>query len=150
MPLSIQELSKLEFLDMSQNALTGTVPVSLGNMKALTNIRLGGNQFAPSGIPPVFFTILNLKELSMPMTNLSGPIPAWVPLMDRLEYLDLSGNSLTGSIPDGIFGMPNLYTLILRTNKINSLLIPASSPTSRLGKFTSIRHICCRNYVTLF
>jgi Leucine-rich repeat (LRR) protein len=133
--LSIQELSKLEFLDVSQNALTGAVPVSLGNMKALKNIRLGGNQFAPNGIPPVFFTVLNLKELSMPMTSLTGQIPAWVPLMDRLEYLDLSGNSLTGSIPDGMFGMPNLSTLILRNNKINSTL-PSSFPQSQLGKFT--------------
>lgn len=136
-PLLIQSLRNLEFLDLSQNSLVGSLPVSLGNMRALTHIHLGENNFEPGPIPPTLFTISNLRELSLPKTQLTGAIPEWMSMLSQLEYLNLSENTLTSTIPDTMWGMQSLKTLLLQSNLLDSQL-PGSFPQSHLGKFVAI------------
>ena len=136
-PLLIQSLRNLQFLDLSQNSLVGSLPVSLGNMRALTHIHLGTNDFDPGPIPPTLFTISNLRELSLPNTQLTGAIPEWMSMLSQLEYLDLSENTLISTIPDTMWGMPALKTLLLQRNLLESTL-PGSFPQSHLGNFCSV------------
>lgn len=130
-PLMIQSLRNLEFLNLSNNGLEGSIPVSLGNMKSLTHIHLGENNFASGPIPPTLFTISNLKELSLPNTQLTGAIPQWVSIMSQLKYVDFSNNTLTSAIPDSVWGMTALKTLLLSGNLFESTL-PDVFPQSQL------------------
>lgn len=56
--------------------LTGPIPVSIGDLGNLLNVRMQGNA-------------------------LTGPIPDSMADLDDLELLNLSANQLTGTIPDG-------------------------------------------------
>ena len=55
-------------------------------------------------------------------------------MLTNLEYLDVSGNTLTGSIPSDLWAMPALNTLLVKDNKL-SFELPSPFPeSSKLGK----------------
>ncbi|EES11026.1 probable inactive receptor kinase At1g27190 [Sorghum bicolor] len=74
LPALCDWLPFLVTLDLSSNQLTGPIPAELANCRFLNTLRLSGNQ-------------------------LSGQIPASLARLDRLKTLDLSGNRLDGQIP---------------------------------------------------
>ncbi|KAL9460115.1 hypothetical protein AB3S75_003337 [Citrus x aurantiifolia] len=63
-------------LNMSHNALTGSIPSSFGNLK-------------------------QIESLELSMNNLSGKIPAQLASLNFLSVLNLSYNNLVGQIPTG-------------------------------------------------
>lgn len=130
-PLAIQMLSDLEYMDLSNNAFQGAIPVSMGNMKELSHIYLGDNNFEPGIIPPVFFTDMHLKVLSLPNTQLTGRIPQYFSMLTALSHLDLRNNRLTGSIPPEVWSLPSLSTLLLKSNMLQSKL-PEIFPETQL------------------
>lgn len=79
-PYNIGILDSIQILvDLSNNSLSGEIPSSLGNLKALENLNLSHN-------------------------NLSGSVPNSLGTMVSLIHIDLSYNNLEGPLPDeGIF-----------------------------------------------
>ena len=67
-------LSSLEWLDLSNNRLSGEIPPELGNLA-------------------------NLEWLDLSDNRLSGEIPAELGRLSNLRWLDLSDNRLSGEIP---------------------------------------------------
>ena len=57
----------------------------------------------------------SVVELNLSGTGLSGPIPASIKHLKRLERLDLSENKLTGSIPPGLLSLHNTLNGCLRS-----------------------------------
>ncbi|XP_073120801.1 receptor-like protein EIX2 [Henckelia pumila] len=88
----------LSHLDLFSNALEEGIPKTFGNMSSLIHLSLGGNCLT--------------AQLSKVMTNLSGP------LEKKLQYLDLSGNRISGSLPN-ISRFSFLNHLDLCRNKLN-------------------------------
>ncbi len=108
-------------IDLRGNGLSGTLPTSIGDLIYLQILNLGpfenatgGRTFnsLSGGIPT---SIQNLKELTVLdlhyAQGLTGNIPAEIGLLPKLNKLDLSRNSLGGSLPASIF--LNLYDLEL-------------------------------------
>ena len=69
-PAELGSLSRLEILDLNQNALAGEIPAELGSLSNLEILDLSGNGF--------------------------GEIPPELGSLPNLEILDLSHNALTG------------------------------------------------------
>ncbi|KDO38535.1 hypothetical protein CISIN_1g048635mg [Citrus sinensis] len=69
-------------LNMSHNALTGSIPSSFGNLK-------------------------QIESLDLSMNNLSGKIPAQLASLNFLSVLNLSYNNLVGQIPTAKHVLPN-------------------------------------------
>ncbi|CAM6061030.1 unnamed protein product, partial [Sphagnum tenellum] len=124
LPPAIGGLTNLAILDLSGNQLTGPIP-NFGSMTALQTLKLSGNQL--SGPSPVFLdsstsnglanlTFLTTLDLSNNLM-LSGSPPD-LTTMPMLQYLDLSGNQLTGPIPN-FGGMLWLDTLKLSGNQLS-------------------------------
>ncbi|XAR56215.1 Non-specific serine/threonine protein kinase [Bertholletia excelsa] len=108
----IQELTKLQILDLSYNTgLTGPLPSSIGNLKELTNLILVGCGFS-GAIPNSIGSLQQLHILSLNSNNFSGLIPPSIGTLSNLYWLDLAENKLSGPIPVSNSTTPGLDMLV--------------------------------------
>jgi hypothetical protein len=120
---NITGLNWLEEIDLSTNAISGTVPEQLGELMKLRYIYMIGNQFT-GNVPDLCTRPLpTIVKIYFDNNRLSGPIPndlSKCPLTD----LSLQLNQLTGNIPASLLDMPSLVVLDLSQNSLSGQ-IPA-------------------------
>lgn len=92
-------LTRLSFLSLRYNALTGSVPSDFASLKQLRYLYLQHNRLS-GVIPGVLFSMPNLFRLDLAGNRFSGAIPLGFNNLTNLATLFLQGNQLTGSIPD--------------------------------------------------
>lgn len=100
-------------LQLSNNNLTGTIPLEIDDFENLTHIYLNANQLGGT-IPPKTGNMTKLIDLALDYNNLRGSIPATIEnLSINLTKLSLSHNKLSGEIPQEItsLGLDNLYLI---------------------------------------
>ncbi|CAH2053830.1 unnamed protein product, partial [Thlaspi arvense] len=118
--LSFGLCGNLTVFSLSHNNISGDrFPYSLSNCKLLETLNLSRNSLAGK-IPGEGYwgNFENLKELFLAHNLFSGEIPPELSLLCRtLEVLDLSGNSLTGSVPVSLTNCTNLRVLDLSSNE---------------------------------
>ena len=78
------------------NQLTGSIPSQLGNLINLEYLNLGENQL--TGSIPLGEFLSNLVD-SLRENQLTGSIPSVLGNLNNLVFLDLYGNDLTHEIP---------------------------------------------------
>jgi len=66
----------------------------------------------------------DVTSISLPRFSLQGVIPNSIELISKLTYLDLSGNSLSGSLPSGLCSLSLSY-LSMQNNNPSLLCYPA-------------------------
>ncbi|CAN0920184.1 Receptor-like protein EIX2 [Linum grandiflorum] len=110
--------SQLIVLDLSDNQITGKLPVQLYAPK-LETVDIASNRF--EGSVPRWST--NATQFYLHENLFSGPIPQDIgTLMPRLRNLHLSDNSLNGTIPSSICKMADLQVVSLRNNHLSGEL----------------------------
>ena len=72
-----------------------------------------------------------LSELSLTSCSLEGEIPEWISTQKTVNFLDLSKNELQGSFPQWLAEIKVEY-MILSDNKLSGSLPPALFQSSRL------------------
>jgi Leucine-rich repeat (LRR) protein len=103
--------SKLHYLRLNDNNMTGIMPQVMGHLTSLSALSLSNNSISGS-ISPGLQNFTSLEALFLSSNHLSGQIP----LLPRgLEILDVSMNFLSGHFH---FRAPNIEVLILSSNKI--------------------------------
>ncbi|KAL0737705.1 hypothetical protein Bca4012_013915 [Brassica carinata] len=145
---SLSNNNHLQKLDLSHNSLSGQIPSSLGSLTSLRHLDLTGNSFSGTLSDDVFTNCSSLRHLSLSRNHLEGQIPStlfrcsvlnslnlssnrfsgspsfvsgfWK--LQRLRSLDLSFNTLSGSIPLGILYVHNLKVLQLQGNQFSGPL----------------------------
>ncbi|RVX01978.1 LRR receptor-like serine/threonine-protein kinase FLS2 [Vitis vinifera] len=108
--------SKLEALDLSNNDLSGELPLCWKSWQSLTHVNLGNNHFSGK-IPDSISSLFSLKALHLQNNGLFGSIPSSLRDCTSLGLLDLSGNKLLGNVPNWIGELAALKVLCLRSNK---------------------------------
>ena len=84
-------------LRLSDNRLSGELPEELGNLANLQVLRFGGDYTCES---------VCCQPKSPSANRLAGEIPPALGSLANLERLNLSGNQLTGCIPQDLQGIP--------------------------------------------
>lgn len=146
----------LMFLYLSYNNLSGSLPWELTEISDLQGLDISFNNFKFVNIPRVLFELPGLYQLSLagcgiegripealsktpgPLSlldlssnSLSGTIPPWLGKMTQLDTLNLSRNALTSTIPEEIRNLQDLTTLDLHSNYLTgpiASLFAISSP----------------------
>ncbi|BBN10525.1 hypothetical protein MPTK1_5g04220 [Marchantia polymorpha subsp. ruderalis] len=164
-PPSLSKCSELKELNLQNNSLTGQIPRELGQLSNLSTLILGKNKLTGS-IPPSLSKCSELKELNLGENEFSGRLPLDVfTSLSNLEILDvssnlivgellvstdlgqfrslrnliLSGNNLSGSVPENLGNLTNLEILELKSNNFTGHV-----PTS-LGGLSRLRTLNLQN-----
>ncbi|KAM0854614.1 hypothetical protein ACQ4PT_050325 [Festuca glaucescens] len=144
-PESIYSCSNLIALRLSSNKFHGQLSSSIGNLKYLSFLSLGKNNFTNiRGALHILkssknlTTLLignnfrgelmpeddridgfeNLQFLDIEYCQLSGKIPLWISRLTNLEILLLNSNQITGPIPDWINSLSHLFYMDVSDNKL--------------------------------
>ncbi|KAI4298502.1 hypothetical protein L6164_032053 [Bauhinia variegata] len=117
LPISIFNASELQVLSLGSNAISCKLPEFVGQLRSLQLLNLSGNALAGS-VPETLTDLKNLTVVSLRSNNFSGKVPSG---FNSVEVLDLSSNSLNGSLPND-FGGESLRYLNLSYNKISGTI----------------------------
>ena len=102
---------------LSLRMLRGTLPAKLGDLTALTSLKLEWGKLRGS-IPTELGKLTKLRTLSLYRNSLGGGIPADLGKLTELRTLSLSQNFLTGGIPTELGKLTHLEGLFLYQNKL--------------------------------
>uniref|UniRef100_A0A0E0A9R2 non-specific serine/threonine protein kinase n=1 Tax=Oryza glumipatula TaxID=40148 RepID=A0A0E0A9R2_9ORYZ len=114
--------------------LAGTLPASLASLTALTDFVLYPGRVAGAIPADIGSGLRRLRLLSMSGNQLTGQIPESLAGLPDLHTLDLGNNHLDGSIPSGLLlpSSQSLKVLILANNGGLSGQIPDQFSSSQL------------------
>lgn len=127
-------LNRVADLSLAEQNLAGTIPIEIGNLTALGQLRLERNHLRDS-IPATIGNLTKLYQLSLSGNQLTGVIPNTIVALKNLKFFDLYDNSLTGTIPIGIGQLIRLTNLNLRQNQLSG-----SIPTT-IGELVNLEHL---------
>ncbi|KAM3239383.1 putative LRR receptor-like serine/threonine-protein kinase [Capsicum annuum] len=118
-PSSFSNISTLGTLNLNFNSIEGQIPKVIGNLREL-NLRGIGN-------------LHNMNWLSIQYNQLTGSIPFTIFNISRIEIVSFTGNSLSGSLPNGLcYGLQILKGLYLSYNMLHGRMPTSLSNCSQL------------------
>lgn len=138
----IENFVSLTFLNLQQNAISGSLPENIGNLANLTLINLAQNKLTGE-IPSSIGNLANLKNLNFTSNQLGGDIPSSIGNLTNLKYLDLRSNRNLTSIPKSIANLKQLTNFDVGLNRLTSL----PEELSELSSLTSF-HADANNGIT--
>ncbi|EAY86686.1 hypothetical protein OsI_08068 [Oryza sativa Indica Group] len=94
--------SKLSYLALANNELTGSIPPSIAQAQdSLLEMLLLNNQLSGC-LPHELGMLTKAAVIDAGMNQLTGPIPSSFSCLTSVEQLNLGGNRLYGEIPDAL------------------------------------------------
>lgn len=115
----LSNLTKLEILDVSNNAITDLPPNS-DEISKLRVLNVAGNSL--SSLPFELLVSLPLIEIDAARNRLGGALfPTCVPGLPDLKTLDVANNALTSIVQSGAIGLASLQCLNVSENRLTQL-----------------------------
>ncbi|KAL4596718.1 hypothetical protein ACB092_12G183300 [Castanea dentata] len=153
-PSSIGNISKLQYLRLSNSFFAGQIPSEISQLSKLSSLDLSCNShpssctlfgtlsFDPSSkrllelkrphFESLVQNLTNLEELVLPLVNIPYPVPNLLANMSSLSFLMLTSCGLLGELPTNIFQLPNAEFLHLVQNPGHTGNFPDFNRTSHL------------------
>ncbi|XBI42318.1 hypothetical protein VPH35_126662 [Triticum aestivum] len=133
LPPEVGSLTKLTYMYVSMNNLSGPLPDTLSYCQSLIELKLDQNYFN-STIPSSISKMQGLTFLNLSKNALSGVVPQELGLMDGIQELYLAHNYLSGHIPESLQNMASLYRLDLSFNNLDGK-VPSQGVFSNVTGF---------------
>ncbi|KAL7554015.1 hypothetical protein ACHAWF_017357 [Thalassiosira exigua] len=121
-PPGVGNLVNLTTLDLSTNEFVGEMPEEIQDLPRLQILFLGRNDYTPGPVPTWLRNMTSLTELSLKGSKREESIPAWLGDLSGLTFLDLGENNLTDTIPPELGYLSELMVLILNQNRLQGSL----------------------------
>lgn len=138
-PNFIQNWQLLQRLEMHASGLEGPFPSNMSLLKNLAQLRISDIR-SPSQVFPSLGNMAGLTTLILRNCNLSGVLPPYIWTMMNLAVLDVSFNMLVGEIPTAISARRLRFIYLtgnmLSGNIPNSILKDGSSIDLSYNNFT--------------
>ena len=144
----VSNLQQLRVLNLGENELSSSIPQSIGDLTSVTELCLGSNKLTGT-LPSIeklesmekielqensltgeigwlsFHRMAYVKEIRLQNNNFAGVLPyqmGFLGYLSKLEVLDLSSNSISGTLPRAIKNVKGLRELLLFDNKMDGEL----------------------------
>ncbi|CAI5469260.1 unnamed protein product, partial [Closterium sp. Yama58-4] len=115
----------LSLLNIQGNQLSGSLPDFAQWNTSIDRLLLGENRFTGS-IGESISVLTSVSVISLRNNQLSGTIPsALLAAVPSLQALDLSFNSISGSLPSTLGALSNLFILSVHDNQLTGKLPPS-------------------------
>ena len=134
-PLEIGRLVHLREVRLSGNLLGGALPSTLGNLTQL-RVLLASFNFLSGDIPRELGDLSKLTQLSLSDNYLQGDIPSELGRLAELRLLRLDRNHLTGRIPEELGQLAMLEEAFLFHNQLTGPIPPKLSQLTRLEELS--------------
>ncbi|XP_059283051.1 probable LRR receptor-like serine/threonine-protein kinase At3g47570 isoform X2 [Lycium ferocissimum] len=139
-PLTIFNISRIEFIAFTNNSLSGNLPNDLCNgLPILKGLYLSLNKLyghVPTSLP----NCSELQMLSLSYNEFDGPIHSEIGRLTNLQQLTLGSNHFTGEIPKEISNLVELEELGLELNSFSGSLAMEIFNMSRLMSVSLARN----------
>ncbi|KAJ8536095.1 hypothetical protein K7X08_034496 [Anisodus acutangulus] len=112
---TISNLTRLRTISLRFNRLSGPFPSDISQLVELRNLYLQDNEF--TGSIPSFFTLHLMVRLDLSNNNFTGEIPSGFNNLTRLRTLMLENNQFSGSVPE--LKLPKLVQFNVSGNSLN-------------------------------
>ncbi|GMI73001.1 STRUBBELIG-receptor family 6 [Hibiscus trionum] len=116
---SLQSLTSLKELDLSNNNLAGDIPYNIP--QNLQRLNLAFNQFT-GGIPYSINQMHSLRYLNLAHNQLQNQLDDMFGPLSSLSTLDLSFNSLTGDLPESFKNLTSMNSMYLQNNQFTGTI----------------------------
>ncbi|CAN1131688.1 Probable LRR receptor-like serine/threonine-protein kinase At3g47570 [Linum perenne] len=140
-PQSLCNASQLEIINMNRNSFTGRIPTCYGSLAKLSTLHMAANNLGTNSSGDFEFmtglancsqlqgigmeNLVNLIRVDLSGNLLTGKIPDYVGKLQSLQGLLLSGNKLSGQIPSSFGNLSMLNRLNISNNRLEGV-IPSS------------------------
>ncbi len=147
MPAELFLLKYLQVLDFSGNSITGSLPSEYSHLHDLVELNISGNLLTGS-IPEEYGSAGNfefLEVLDVSHNSIQGSLPAQLGNLQSLRTIQMCSNSMTGTIPSTLGSLNKLNSIKLCNNKFTGNLPGAmceTTPSTRVFDCT-IECECC-------
>lgn len=129
---TVRTLDISAYLQLSGNKLSGEFPANISQMKKLSMLHLGFNEF--EGKLPPEIGQLPLAFLNLTRNNFSGQIPQEIGNLKCLQNLDLSYNNFSGNFPTSLNDLNELSKFNISYNPLISGVIPSTGQLTTFEK----------------
>lgn len=136
LPNNTAGATSLNTLWLIDNLFTGTVPAAVFELPALAEVDLSENGF--TDLPSNTTSASKLKSLVLGINEFSQ-FPNQLAALSQLEYLDLTGNLINGSLPTKVLEIQSLKGLVLDGNNFSGTI-----PTA-YGQFRNLKVLSLSN-----
>ena len=123
-PASIANATKLQILDLSDNALSSIFPPELSRLSKLKLLTIRNQRLIDEGI-------------TGPLSDFSG--------LKRIEHLDLSGNGLSGTVPESFLASAKTKSPFMSVDVSGNRLVGTLPPS--LSRFQMLRFYLIDNMI---
>ena len=118
---STQMDHRLEYLRLGSNSLYGPIPSEYGALTALIELSLRDNALTGT-LPPILANLKNLKRLHLSSNSFEDSLPEFIGKMDTLEELFLDANGFAGAISNSYCDLKAMRSLNLSSNAIDTTI----------------------------
>ncbi|KAE8725846.1 Protein STRUBBELIG-RECEPTOR FAMILY 5 [Hibiscus syriacus] len=130
MGYSLQNLTSLKELDLSNNNIAGDIPYNIP--QNLQRLNLAFNQFTGS-VPYSINQMHSLQYLNLGHNQLQNQLSDMFGPLSSLSTLDLSFNSLTGDLPESFKNLTSMNSMYLQNNQFTGTIdVLANLPLDNL------------------
>ena len=114
-------LPNVTFFDIAQNRLTGSLPPSIGSLAAVMTLRVSQNKITGT-VPSSLASLRLVKGFSVGYNQFTGTLPRSLASLQNIENFNVCNNSLTGQLPPRLDSLDHLVGLTVSNNRFNSTL----------------------------